>query len=143
MVWYVPSLRSVGNSGGIFNTVPVPGSHLSRALWAGTPRLLVSIIAFDDAACIIPQEPEAVKRANRSPGTRPRLFTAVRPSVSQDPHRLLPALEHQSVALEASQQLPRLVAQRPHPVVLRLPGALHLVDHQRAIPAYLQGEFHR
>ena len=54
MVGHTPSLRSVGNSGGIFDTVPGPGSHLSRVLWAGTPRLLVSIIAFDNVACIIP-----------------------------------------------------------------------------------------
>ena len=42
---------SVSGSGGIFDAAPAPGSHLARALWAGTPRLLVSIIAFTIALC--------------------------------------------------------------------------------------------
>ena len=37
---------SVSGSGGIFGVVPAPGSHLSRTLWTGAPRLLVSINAF-------------------------------------------------------------------------------------------------
>ena len=77
---------SVSGSGGIFGTVPVPGSHLPRALWAGIPYLLVSINAFcvtafaaelaerSDAnsakqlwalpkvASIMPQQPSAVKQ---------------------------------------------------------------------------------
>jgi hypothetical protein len=41
---------SVGSSGGIFDAALVPGFHLSQALWADTPRLLVSIIAFENVA---------------------------------------------------------------------------------------------
>lgn len=47
--WHKPKPaphRSVGGSGGIFGPAPAPGSHLFRTLWSGTPRLLVSIVAF-------------------------------------------------------------------------------------------------
>jgi hypothetical protein len=58
---YSTSGLSVGSSGGIFDAALVPGFHLSQALWADAPRLLVSIIAFENVACIMPQECRDVK----------------------------------------------------------------------------------
>jgi hypothetical protein len=52
-----PSLRSASSSGGIFDAAPAPGSHLSRALWAGTLRLLVSIIAFEVSPALCHKSP--------------------------------------------------------------------------------------